>query len=837
MPNYVAGSGSFLAKLLIVGEAPGQKEDEFGIPFYPDAPTGELLTDALFHAGIGRHEVFLTNVVKYRPPMNDFTKLHLIDVDLAKSIEELWDKEINKIKPNVILAIGEQALSAVTGGLSGITKYRGSILRSRDGMIKVVPTIHFAALFPHGPDSHPLPWVWKKIIYHDIQRAVEESRFPNFTSIPSRNLSIAHSSLDVYRFFQEYKSLDIAANDIESINCIPVCTGFAFSRHHALSIPLIRKVGNHPLTDMSSKELIECWKLIQEQFNRLKLIGQNFKYDEFKQKLFGFRHLNLYSDCLLKFHTIFPEAPEKGLSMISSLFTKEPFYKEEGKELKIGKAFDVEKFFKYNAKDCCVEYECDEAMEHSLVEMEHNYRIPLREFYYNYVMRAHSFFLEMENRGFNIDSSRKEELKGRYEFLRESVHDRLVQAVGYEVNVKSYPDIFKLLYRAMGFKDRKRDPTSEDTIVALLASAKGKDAEQKKQILENILEERRIRDQLSRAINFVPDYDGRCKTSFRIVGTETGRRSTAILKKPVRPKKIGLSFHTIPKHGRLAKDIRSMFIPDKGFVFIQGDLSQAEARIVAVLSEDWDLLRAFDIIDIHRRTAGLFFGYTKELILSEGRIPIVDDLEKDGAERFTGKTFRHAGNYDMGKHTAMLNYNTNAQKYEIQTAISEWKAGQFIEMFHNASPKIRQVFHNGIREVIDSTRTLINPYGRIRQFHAKYEEDLYKEGYAQIPQSTVADTTLTSALSAWDDWGHDSSIAFFLSENHDALLAQVPINQWRVYAESLKKHMVRDIDFSKNSSLIRNFVLRIPVDIEVSMKEDGTVTNYGELMKMSKIKE
>lgn len=832
MPNYVGGSGSFFADLMCIGEAPGAKEDEFGVPFYPDAPSGGMLMDALFKAGIGRSEVFLTNVVKYRPPGNDFTKLHLINVDLQESIESLWDDEINKIKPKTILAIGEQALYATTG-LSGITKYRGSILRSRCGTIKVIPTVHFAALFPHGKDSNkPLPYVWKKIIYHDVERAVEQSKFREFR-LPERRLNIAHSSLDVYRFFQEYKHLDLASNDIESVNCIPVCTGFAFNKHHALCIPLLRKIGSHHLTDMSQKELISCWQMIQEQFNRLKLIGQNYKYDEFKQRLFGFRGFNLVSDTLFKFHTIFPEAPLKSLDMISSLFTLEPYYKEEGKEIKIGKTFDVEKFFKYNAKDCCVEYECDEAMEGPLVDMGLLYNIPLREFYYNYVMRAHSFFLEMENRGFNVDNDRKKELKARYEFLEETVHDKITQLVGYEVNVKSTPQMFKLLYTAMNFKERKKEPTSEDTIIALMANCKGKDASVKIEILEAILEERRIRDQLSRAINFIPDYDGRCKTSIKVVGTETGRRSTNILKKPVRPKKIGLSFHTIPKHGRLARDIRSMLIPDEGFVFIQGDLSQAEARIVAVLSEDWDLLSAFDRIDIHRRTAGLFFGYTGgRLILDNVKLPVVDELEKDGPERFTGKTFRHAGNYDMGKHTAMVNFNTNAQKYEIDAAISEWKAGSFIEMFHDASPNIRGVFHRDIKLALDSSRTLINPYGRPRVFHGRFEDELYKEGYAQTPQSTVADTTLSAALSCWDEIGHDSKIAFFQSENHDALVMSVPINEWELYAKTLKKHMTRPIDFSIHCTLKRNFVLTIPVDIEVSINKEGKITNYGELYKV-----
>src|SRR3990167_3562754 len=139
MPQYIPGVGSTNPKLLIVGEAPGKYEDEQGIPFV--GPTGQMLNDFLFKAGIKRSECYLTNVVKYRPPLNDIKKLHLINVDLSTSVSELWTNEISRLKPNCILALGDIALNAICGA-DGILDYRGSILLSRDGKTKCVPTIH-----------------------------------------------------------------------------------------------------------------------------------------------------------------------------------------------------------------------------------------------------------------------------------------------------------------------------------------------------------------------------------------------------------------------------------------------------------------------------------------------------------------------------------------------------------------------------------------------------------------------------------------------------------------------------------------------------------------------
>ncbi len=825
MPNYVSGIGSVSPNLMIVGEAPGKYEDEQGIPFV--GPTGKMLDEFLFKAGVRRSDCYITNVVKYRPPLNDLKKLHLIDVDIGQSMQELWDNEINKLHPNCILAVGDLALQAVCD-CSGILNYRGSILTARDGITKVVPTIHPAALFSHksgeGDDENSrggLSWVYTKLIENDIIRAAEESLTKTLI-LPERTLSIAHNSLDVHRFFREYEKLDLAACDIESINCVPVCVGFAFSKHHAISIPLLKSIGNNNLTDMGDNELDECWREIDKQLRRLRLIGHNFMYDEYKLGLIGYECPRVFSDTLIKTRVIFPELPDKRLCTVSSLWTREPYYKDDGKEYKLGKV-KFDSFLTYNARDCAVEFEVDEVQELDLHELAERFKVPLVDYYYNYMMKKHKFYLKLQMTGKRVDAARQKELKIKYTKMQEEVHDSLTEKIGQEVNVKSYPQMFELLYKIMKFKLRKKDPTSEDSIVALMGNCKDK---VKKEILNEVLEERRIRDQKSRQISFCPDYDRRCKSAYNISATETCRSSTGILKKPLRPKKIGLADHTISAHGRLAKDIKSMFIADEGKVIIQCDASQAEARVVAVLSEDYELLAAFDKIDIHRRTAGLMFGYTNKLHLeTDFSNPIVDKLPKDGPERFTGKVIRHAGNYDMKKHRLMTEFNTNAQKYEINMDISEWRAGQMLDLFHSASPKIKGVFHRDIKDAIDSSRTIIDPMGGVRIFNGRMDDSLYQEAYANIPQRTVAHIVQGAAIKIDEELNGDGEI-LWAEEKHDALYLQAPENNWEVYARLMKKYMEREVDFSIYCTLKRDIKLVIPCDVEVSH------TNYASFEKV-----
>lgn len=824
--HYVPGIGSLTPNLMIVGEAPGKNEDEQGIPFV--GASGQILNDLLFKAGIKRSDCYITNVVKFRPPMNDFKKLHLIGVNVEDCIKELWENEIKALNPNCILAVGNEALKAITG-YDGILNYRGSILTAIDGKTKVVPTIHPAALLNRSigeENKGGLEWTYIKLIESDTARAAEESLTSSLI-LPSRDLTIAHNSLDLFRFFREYDKLNKAATDIESINCIPVCIGFAFKRDHAISVPLLRSIGGSSLTDMGDNELDEVWRLVDKQLRRLKLVGHNLKYDEFKLTLAGFgdrrfRTMNVYSDTLIKTRVIFPEMPDKRLCSVSSLWTREPFYKDEGKEFKLGKS-KIDQLLLYNAKDCAVEIEVDEEQENDLEQLGEHYGVPLKDYYYNYMMKKHKFYLRMENVGFDVDVNRKKELKIKYTQMQDEVHKRLIEAIGHEVNVKSYPQMFELLYKEMKFKLLRNNPTSEDSIVRLMANhAKTKE---KKDILTDILEERRIRDQKSRYINFVQDYDGTCKTSYNISATETCRSSTSILKKPVRPKKLGLAFHTISAHGRLAKDIKSMLRPRAGKVFVKADSSQAEARVVAVLAKQWDLLEVFDKIDIHRRTAALILGYTPILDLRPIYIPFVDDMIKDGAERFCGKQTRHAGNYQMGKSRFMMEFNTNAQKFEIPINISEWKAGEMIRKFREADSRLEENFWYDVTEALKSTRSLVDPFGGVRIFNGRMDDELFKEGFANIPQRTVSHVVQGAAIRIEDEIGADDT-GYFIGEKHDELMMEVPANNWEPYANLLKKEMETPIDFSKYCSIKRDYVLTIPCDVEISD------THYGEFRKV-----
>ena len=133
--NAVPGDGQLSSKLMFIGEAPGKNEDEQGKPFVGAA--GMVLNQALEKAGIKRAEVFITNVVKCRPPNN-----RLPENDERSICRQYLDRQISLIAPKIICILGSTAYSSILGGKS-ITKNRGKIME-RNGQ-KFFLTIHPAA--------------------------------------------------------------------------------------------------------------------------------------------------------------------------------------------------------------------------------------------------------------------------------------------------------------------------------------------------------------------------------------------------------------------------------------------------------------------------------------------------------------------------------------------------------------------------------------------------------------------------------------------------------------------------------------------------------------------
>jgi uracil-DNA glycosylase family 4 len=525
--RYVPGYGNPRAKLGIVGEAPGFDEAKEGIPFV--GTTGRMLAESLKEAGIDIDDCYRTNVFKHFPGAARFDSEEILKINTGHTVQEglpqLWE-EINLPSVNCWLAVGDLALQTLTGK-HGIFTWRGSILPSIQGHKKVIGTVHPAALFKTKGDTDKsiIPWRFWYIIKQDIYRAVEDSEFPELR-LPVRQHGICRSSLQLEKFLEKgiaesprYNGHVLASVDIEASHNIPITISIAFNSHEALSIALFN-VGSWsaPGAGLTTGERIRIWRMLFKFFSNklIKFIGQNFKYDHEKiENTLGFTigRNRLHADVGLMSHVVQPEF-RIALEFLTSIYTREPYYKDEGKEFDLSKD-PLEQLMIYNDKDSMVTYEIYEKLLQDLEDLG------LVDFYFNYKNKLHDFYMAMERTGFMTDEKQRSFLWDKYVKMYNDMDAEMKEVTGYHINPNSVPDV-KWLLSQVGLPERK--DTGKETI-SLLYANHAKDDKQKV-ACRNTLRMRSARKTMSQYIGVLPDFDGRVRSSWRIAGTETDRSAT-----------------------------------------------------------------------------------------------------------------------------------------------------------------------------------------------------------------------------------------------------------------------------------------------------------------------
>ena len=149
----VPGVGPEKVRLVCVGEGPGADEDRQGEPFVGRA--GQLLNKILAAVKLQREEVYITNIVKCRPPENRDP-----EPDEVAACRPFLERQLRLLEPRVICALGRHAASALLGTQESLSKLRAG--QHFYGEIRVFPTYHPAALL-RNPQ-------WKRPVWEDIQK-------------------------------------------------------------------------------------------------------------------------------------------------------------------------------------------------------------------------------------------------------------------------------------------------------------------------------------------------------------------------------------------------------------------------------------------------------------------------------------------------------------------------------------------------------------------------------------------------------------------------------------------------------------------------------------------
>lgn len=540
--GYAYGEGPTDAKCLLLGEALGAEEARAGRPFVGGA--GRTLNYLLGKAGIKRSELFVTNVIRCRPPQNR--------TPLPEEVTTCMDRHATTQllkKYNFTVLLGNTALGAVTGKAQ-ITKWRGSVFM-QDG-VKVMPTLHPAAVMRQ---QELIP-----IVVLDLMKISRESWTAEYAE-PIQNYKYDASPSDLVGMLAATKpvSVDVETNSLDA------------SPNSLTRIG----VGNEPGTIFVFKDIVTAKPVMSAllgETTRLK-IGHNIMFDIKHLRANGIAVSTPIYDTMVAHHLILGEVPSD-LGFVSSIYTRLPFWKHLIKQ-----NLDL-----YNATDVDATLRIYEQTEYELK------RLGLTRVFED-TMQLLPILAGMSERGVRVDRLLQAKWRVGLEAQIRKHEALLLEMVGdVGFNWRSHKQLSELLYGKLKLpkifaKGAEGPTTNEDALIQL------KDLTGNK-IVDVLLTLRKFSKLASTYFSLEETYDKRVHSEFLVHITPTGRLAS---RNP--------NLQNVPKG-----PARAIYIPDDGYVFVHADYNQIELRIAAKLANEQRLLESFERgEDVHKRTASLVY--------------------------------------------------------------------------------------------------------------------------------------------------------------------------------------------------------------------------------------
>lgn len=505
------------AKICLIGEAAGYEEqqDSEKRPFVGSA--GRLLDNLLLSSGITRSSCYITNVFKEHPYKNDVSKFITFKKNSFKLTTtgerhvKVLHEELFSCNANVFVPLGRVPLAVILG-LTGITKWRGSILETfiprtlSDGTIhqkriKIVPTIHPSAAFRN--------FLYNYMIIHDLKRALAESA-DNVVRLPKRNFIIKPSFLTAMEYLESCKKLPCIATDIEVSNDELYCFSIAKSATDAISIPMVWGGQNYFTPDQEA-EIMKSYGELCENPGIVKW-NQNIIFDaSFLIYLYGIKVTNM-QDTMVAQGILTPDMP-KGLDFITSIYTREPYYKDDGK-YRNPKVSDYD-YAVYSAKDSAIVMEVKDQL---LADLKSQGNL---ETYYEQIKIIEPL-LYATQRGINVNSNAMKEAAKEVREKIEEIKKELWELCGYKINPGSPKQVAEYFYvkKKLPKYTKSGSVTTDEKALKRILRKGYKEA-------ALVLAFRHWDKLRGTYLDIEIDPDNRLRCSFNPVGTVNGRISSS----------------------------------------------------------------------------------------------------------------------------------------------------------------------------------------------------------------------------------------------------------------------------------------------------------------------
>lgn len=577
-------------RLAVIGDAPHADDVVAQEPFSGTA--GRLLRAILGGCGIATSQVFFGNICqkplsKSNRDGSDWELVDLNSPDAVAGLERLRE-DLRVFRPNCVLLLSKSALRVFRpdlcyqsrkGYVIPLGDWRGSIfmVAAMEGLapLKAIAAYHPSFILRSYAD---LPF-----FKFDVARAVKQATFPDLRLL-ERNGNLRPTLQEVLTFIENVRQNRLRATfDIEGyaddvgVTMLSICT----DPTTGIVIPFWIDSQNY----WSTEEEVEVWKafagLMYDPFVRK--VAHNAFYELF---VLAWRHRvvinNLHDDTMMLHWELFPEAAGdpsendtgkkkragigRSLADCCSIYTEQPYYKGG----RLSDSTDVK--LRYNLTDSQVTHELVPVITSRLTPGS------LAHYRFNINLIPATNYIML--RGCRLDLNRLGELRRTVGKEIEDLNLEISQSTGRDFNVKSTLDKQWLLYEYLHYKplvkfktDSGANGTSEDVLLHYWTK-------EQNPLLRLIIRCVRKRTRLSDINKLLPNADGRIRSSFDLVGTNTGRLSSR--------SSIAMEYidgewqNTGTNLQNVTKDLRCCFIPDSpDRDFWQFDLSGADGWTVA----------------------------------------------------------------------------------------------------------------------------------------------------------------------------------------------------------------------------------------------------------------
>lgn len=699
------GSGSRKSKIMVIGEAPGQREDEEHQAFVGSA--GKVLRSVLDQVGIDLASVYITNVAKCRPPSNRTPDRKEIKVCTS----EYLTREFEQVRPEFVLLLGNSALRGVIGK-SGITKYNGVVYRVNiaEGVkASVMGTVHPAAVLRNPR--------YKDVFAADIIRFANLTR--GISTQPETKIYVIRNARQLNWLRQRMMKAKEISWDVETAT-EPVekpyvrgpgqewwddesyITSISFSVEEGTSYAFLL---DHPDTPWQSPAAVleACRPFMLRKDARY--IAHNGKFDARWMHAKGIPVRQDF-DTMLAAHML-DENRQKGLKPLSKIELGAAPYNEEI-DTKQTRTIPGKKLVRYNARDTDYTLRLYHIFRERLIAEPRIARVFIK-----LMMPASNALVDIERYGVWVDPERWEE---RYIQAQET-RDRIGRGINKywpeskPINVNAHQQVGRLLFEYLQLpilerSEKTKAPSSKESVLLRL--------EDEHIVCKAIIKWRKWAKYANTYLGPWKyehmDANGRIHGTYRLFGTVTGRLSGEG------------GIQQVPRDPL----IRSVIGAPPGWKFVQGDFSQVELRIVAWIANERRMLRQFlNGEDLHMARA----------MKQTGK---VDPAEVTKEERKRAKPVSFGYAYGMGAKK-FVNYCFDNYGLKITQEEAEKDRADFFEDYPGLRP-----WHDRQRKLARKYHRVNSPIGRVRHLPDILSED---EGVRQESERQAINSPVQSFAS------------------------------------------------------------------------------------------